>query len=157
MNRTFLLSLDSTKNIKYSEFDQSELHYDQNFRKTKVYIHFLQQSNAFTDDYLSSYRANLTTLCYWLGDYSLGDIHMKSPTFHWFLNQLKNNKDQNPKIIENCQEFLLWAKSIYANEFTTTTLQWIHLFANPYVSDEICKLSFDHLDYRCDCKDIKTN
>lgn len=139
MNRAFVQNLDPIKNTKYSEFDQSKLFYDQNIRKIKVYIYFLQQSNAFTDDYLSSCRENLTTLCSWLGDYSFSDIHLKSPTFHWFLNRLSLKENQNKKIIENCQGFLLWAKSIYPLEFIKTTLQWIMLFAKNTITSSKSK------------------
>lgn len=124
MNSNLLSRINPNHN-DYLKFGHAS-NYDRNYRKTKVYIRFLRQSDAFTDDYLSSCRVNLTTFCSWLGDYSLSDIRLKSPNFHWFLYRLSLNEDQNKEILENCRGFLFWAKSMYGKEFIYLPLWWIY-------------------------------
>jgi len=118
LNSKIIPSLNSQKPENHSNFDQPESIYSLNFRKSKVYIRFLQQTDSYTDDGLSACRVDLNTLLIWLGDCSLSDIQLKSPTFLCYLNQMNINNYEKIQIIINCQKFLLWAISIYKNEFS---------------------------------------
>lgn len=123
MNSNLISKINPNQN-DYFEFGHAS-NYDRNFRKTKVYIRFLIQSDEFTDENLSMARANLTTLCYCLGDCLLSDIYLKGLDFLTFRKQMNINDYEKSQLISNIQTFLLWAKSIYPYEFVAVPLSWI--------------------------------
>jgi hypothetical protein len=131
MNSKFQLSHNPKKPKSLANLGQPESIYSRNFRKSTVYIRFMQQSGDFTEDYLSSCRAHLTTLCSWLGDYSLCEINKQLPTFQLFITQMNISEFEKSKLTTNVAKFFLWAKSMYPNEFTTISLMWIKSLSDP--------------------------
>ncbi len=104
----------------------------QNERKGKLFLRYLEEVQQVTKSVLEEYRYALQQVLNWAGDDPLEDAPSFQPALPLYLTKLSSQDGQTRLSLETqkcilnaSRHFFYWAKATYPREFSQVGLSWI--------------------------------